>query len=150
MTSRTAPSRLPVRETEALLEDLARGDQSPGQIAKRHNMTVAQLTRWATSPSAAERIENARRLANERAALAVAVARVAAASALHRWALNTEHPETARRACVDLLKLDQHPPADEPAPQPEPADLSAESREAIRAALEHIESRTTPAEPSDQ
>lgn len=135
-------SRAGARESAAIIDELARGDHSPAQIAQRHGMTLDQLTRWAARPTTARRLANVRRLADERAALAVSAARVAAAHALRELALSAENPETARRACVDLLKLDTNPTsAHENNPPETSPDIAAESRDAIRALLEHLEAR---------
>ncbi len=142
-------SRRTAQAAAAIIEDMARGDQSPLQIAQRHGMSLAQLIRWASTPTTAQQLARVRRLADERAALAVSSARVAAAHALRELALDTEHPETARRACVDLLKLDTRP-VDHEAPASEaPPDISAESRDAIRALLEHLESHADSAPSPD-
>lgn len=153
MTTDAKPAKAPLRigamTTAAIIEDMARGDQSPLQIAQRHGITLAQLTSWASRQTTAKQLGQVRRLADERAALVVSSARVAAAHALRGLALDAEHPETARRACIDLLKLDSRPVEHE-AKAPEPrADITAESRDAIRALLEHMESRAEDAPAGD-
>lgn len=136
----SAPRHPHETDVEALLEDLARADDPPHEIARRHGLSPAELTRWAATPEAARLIDETRRLADDRAAMAVSRARVAAAHALHRLALDAEHPETARKACVDLLKLEPRAPAPDGGAE-EDDEPDASGRDAVRSLLERLESR---------
>lgn len=117
----SAPNE-PNRRREALLADLATGDDAPEAVAERHGMTLRDLAHWATRAPTIEFMRRVRRLTEERASLAIGRARLGAAHALRRLAEDAEHPETARKACVDLLKLDPAPPPVPPQAGPAPTE----------------------------
>jgi hypothetical protein len=87
-----------------MLEDLLSRTLDLAPIAARHDLDVESLGSWAARPEIAAALERVRRLADQRADLIVSRARTGAAHALLSLA-TTGEGETARRACVDLLKL---------------------------------------------
>src|SRR5690606_27639378 len=88
---------------------------------------------WSASPSGSAAIAALRTLAQARSSLAVARSKVEAAKALLTLAQDTEARETARKACVDLLRLE------EPVTTARPdAPLTEEEHNAWLAALEQF------------
>ncbi len=102
LTTRTDPTR------EALLDDLAyaRGDLL--EIAARHGMTLDALSAWIAEPSNRRCLARLCELADTQTQLLMSRYRVLAASRLIRMATQPGEvsDETARKACVDLLKLE--------------------------------------------
>lgn len=86
-----------------LLVDLCCADSGLGEIAAQHGVSVEGLARWAGGRVAL--LERLRELVVLRGTLRTAWARAEAASSLQRLAMDRSNPETARKACVDLLRL---------------------------------------------
>ena len=117
-------------EAARIALDLAKSELSLETVAERHGMSVAALASWAARPAAATALRTLRGLVEAQTAARAAFARAEAARALHELVRDGESKETARKACVDLLKLDldgsrnhpdQHDAADAP-PHQEPPD----------------------------
>ena len=126
-------------------DGLQRGAVDLHELGGSCGMTRDAMARWAERPTNASMLDRLEALARRRTALIVASARAEAAKALLALAVDVEGAaETARKACVDLLKLDPsvgaapasahaHPPAHRNA-----GDASSEAPDAIRAALERL------------
>jgi len=97
--------------SDAMLEDLATRRGGLASIARRHALSLADLAARIAEPGAQRALRALAALADERASLRLATARIDAADALRRLALDDESKETARKACVDLLRLPTDAPA---------------------------------------
>lgn len=93
----------------SLIDDLFDGRPGLRAIAARHGVSLRDLASWMDDPECAASVGALLRLAEARTGMIVGRARSAAAKSLGRLALNHDSPETARKACVDLLKLDGLP-----------------------------------------
>jgi len=126
-----------VKRAAAVIESLCAEGLTLAQVAEKHGLSLPRLTRWAMEPEAQAMLATLRGLCESRTALVSAQARIDAAHALRRLAMDEESKETARKACVDLLKLE---PAREegPAKQGESAPAPPESHDAVRALLERL------------
>jgi len=117
---------------ESLLRALHAG-RDLARVARSHGLSMRELAHWASTGAGAEAISALRALARARAALAVSRARADAARALARLARGAD--DTARKACVDLLRLpDAEPAADRRADE----DLTADEARAWLDALETL------------
>ena len=134
--SRSTPHRpRPTKRALDIVEDLSVGETGLAEIAARHNLNVASLARWAARPQSLRLLEQARDLSLLRATLVAARARTEAALSLRRVALDHQNPETARKACADLLRLCAQPDeirADFPRFEPENRE------DAIRRLMERL------------
>lgn len=107
---RRSPKRhRPTKRALAIVEDLSVGECGLADIAAQHHMNVATLARWSARPQNLQLLQQTRELCLLRAALVAARARTEAALSLRRVALDHENTETARKACVDLLRLCAEP-----------------------------------------
>jgi len=107
------------RISELLLASLQAGrDLAPA--ARACGVSLSQAAAWSASPAGQNAISSLRQLARARSSLVLLKARADAARALVKLARDQNAKETARKACVDLLRLDDSvspsPPADAPAP----------------------------------
>jgi len=133
-----------VDAAEDAIQALYGGRTDLRRVARDLGLSLVDLAAWARAPAGAAAIASLRRLADHRAALALSRARTDAAKALLRLARDRDAKETARKACVDLLRLTP----DEPAPTSPPPtgfadeELTPEEADAWREALEHIGRRT--------
>jgi hypothetical protein len=106
------------------------------ELAARANLSLSELSRWAAEPSNARLLEGLVRLEDVRAQIVLSRYRAGAAVRLIEIGTQGQPSELARKACVDLLKLNmpeafaraRDPDAPPPAPDPE----------AILAAFERI------------
>ena len=96
------------RTVERLLLALHSG-QLWQRAAVMCELSLAEIARWGSTSAGGAAIASLQRLAQARSALAVARAKAEAAQALLELAQDDESKETARKACVDLLKLDDAP-----------------------------------------
>ena len=130
---------------EELLATLHDGGD-PVAAAKRHALSLSEVANWSAGPTGSAAMAALRTLAQARSSLAVARSKVEAAKALLTLAQDTEARETARKACVDLLRLEE-PPA--PALGAVDASLTEEEHGAWLAALEQFgASATAPVTPA--
>jgi hypothetical protein len=125
---------------EQLLSSLHAGTDLV-RAAKQCGVSLHEAAVWSGTREGGGAIASLRRLAQSRAALAVSRARVDAARALVKLARDLDSKETARKACVDLLRLDEAAAGESPVTMDE-APISAEERQAWLAALEHLGSPT--------
>lgn len=158
-----APTPSSAAPPKKLLDDLLGDNLDLRPIAQRHGLTLAQLARWAERPNVARAMRRLRQLSDARANLIVSRNRVGAAHQLLKLAMGEETGvsssagETARKACVDLLKLGnnaliERPVAAEPvatstigvSQQP-----STEELDAVRALLEALGSAASQDHSSD-
>lgn len=91
--------------TDELLADLVTAVATPGALASKRGLTLRDLARWAADPENRATLDALRSLADAQAGLVISRARGQAARRLLLIARNKEAPETARKACVDLLGL---------------------------------------------
>ena len=111
-----------------LLADLTRAALTPAGLAARHNLSLRELAAWFAEPDTRAALNAVCALADAQASLVISRARARAARRLLRIAANPESPETARKACVDLLNL--------PTGAPQRDDeFSANPHDAVRAVL---------------
>lgn len=111
-----------------VLNDLWREDLSLAEIAERHDVSLATLARWAAKDRNVRMMERLRDLVALRAGLLAARARAEASESLWKLASDRSNPETARKACVDLLKLEPDAtPASSQAVSPERREATDES-----------------------
>ena len=96
------------RVTRKLIQSLAQGEQDLHTLATKHGMSLIEMSRWIDEPRQAKLLDALEQLNDSRTSLLVAAARADAASALRRMA-TAESNELARKACVDLLKLQRDP-----------------------------------------
>ena len=123
------------RTAESILRALHSGADL-ARVARAHDLPLRDVALWASTGAGAEAVSALRDLARARAALAVSRARADAARALARLARGAD--ETARKACVDLLRLPDADPARAPAVTTPDDDLSAEEARAWLDALETL------------
>lgn len=133
----TAPDHPRPDDARQLLADLTSGALTAGRVAARSGMTLRELAQWAAAPQNAGALDALRALADARSALVIGAARAKAARSLLRIAADREHPETARKACVDLLSVRPPIPAPAEAPRAEPGARGADDR-ALRSILEKL------------
>lgn len=112
-------------------------------LAKEQGLTLRALLAWAERRDVADLRRSMRELADDRADLIVSRARTAAAHRLEHLTSQAKSEETARKACVDLLRLR---PAASPVSTPDPADDPAPEDETdaedIIAGLDRFASHT--------
>lgn len=96
----------PTRRSLEVVEDLCRDELGLAEVASRHGMTLMQLARWAGRTGNVWLLEALAELTARRSMLLAARARADAALALRRLAVDRKNPETARKACVDLLRME--------------------------------------------
>ncbi len=123
------------RTVERLLIALHSG-QDLQRAAVVCELSLAEVARWGSTSAGGAAISSLQRLAQARSALAVARAKAEAAQALLELAQDEESKETARKACVDLLNLDDAPVMAMAAD--ESIELSSEEQRAWLAALERL------------
>lgn len=125
----------------SMLRELATDAVDLHELAVRHRMTRLEMAKWIGKPRHSAMVEAISRLADRRAALLLALGRAEAARALTDMARGGGHGgETARKACLDLLKLVPPPVSGGPraaarSPEHMPAD------DEVRATLEHLSRR---------
>lgn len=90
---------------ERLTKALFDGQRDLSDLAAQEGMTLTRLAAWAHEPMTIESLEGLCRLSDVRAQLLVSRYRTLAAARLFELAKNEEAHETARKACVDLLKV---------------------------------------------
>ncbi|MGE3106854.1 MAG: hypothetical protein AB7G11_05015 [Phycisphaerales bacterium] len=88
-----------------LIKALAAGEADLYALARECGLTMIEMAAWAAKPRHQETLGRLERLLERRTSLLLADARAEAAAALRRMALAESPKETARRACIDLLKL---------------------------------------------
>ncbi|WP_428387541.1 hypothetical protein [Mucisphaera sp.] len=122
----------------ALLADLIRAETDWVGIAEKHKLSTAQLAEWASRDKTVTTLTALCSLADLQTQLLLGRCRLMAASRLLTLA-SAEEPtsaETARKACVDLLKLDRHtPPPDQPAETSNPDDTPVDLRQLLYEAV---------------
>lgn len=93
------------RTVERLLASLHAGSDLV-RAAKSCGLTLRETARWSATREGAETIASLQSLAEARSSLVVSRAKADAARALVTLARDQEAKETARKACVDLLRLE--------------------------------------------
>ena len=99
-------------DSAALFADLLMSDDDLRTLARKHcpcpvgrGDPLRRLSRWSKRPSVRRVVEALIELLETRNDFSLARNRGVAVQALKDLAISTEHPESARKACVDLLKL---------------------------------------------
>lgn len=127
-------------ETESALVGALHSDTlGLDELAERHALTLRQLTDLAQRPDAADLLSRTRRLADERADLIISRARTGAAHRLLGLAHDDDNKETARKACVDLLRMrrpEDHAGTVDAIPGAGPREIEDDADHAARAALD--------------
>ena len=88
-----------------LIRSLAAGETDLHALAREHGMTLIEMAKWIRLPRHVKALALLEELLERRTSLLIADARSNAAAALRRMATADTPKETARRACLDLLKL---------------------------------------------
>lgn len=91
--------------TRQLIESLAKGESDLHTLASKQGMSLIDMARWVERPRHSELLRLLENLQNRRMSLLLAAARADAAESLRNMAIADAPRETARKACVDLLKL---------------------------------------------
>lgn len=101
--------KLSGKRARALIADLIRAEADWVAIAEKHNLSTDQLAEWASRDTTARTLTSLSALADFQTQLLLGRCRLMAASRLLTLATadETSNAETARKACVDLLKLDR-------------------------------------------
>jgi hypothetical protein len=92
----------------AIIQALIAGERDLARLSAEHfpkGGALRQLAEWYRTPEIADMIAALRGLAEDRTDLVVAHARATAALRMLQMAGDTEHRDSARKACFDLLKL---------------------------------------------
>lgn len=143
----------PAIDPDALFEALYDTNLSPLDIAREHGLTLAALLDWAESPPVRARYQQALRLAEDRAALRAAEARISATLTLQALAVPGVQPdEPARKAAALLFRGRPAPrradteaaPSPPPPPPENPLELSPQS-DTLEAAPAHEPAPPAPA-----
>lgn len=92
----------------ALIDDVIYSGKSLRAIARAGDFDFDELIAALCAPEAARMLTNAARALDAQAALALGRSRFDAVRRLKRIALTASSEETARKACVDLLKESAH------------------------------------------
>jgi hypothetical protein len=109
MTQKRMSNRLTKARADQAMELLLTGDKTLPQIAQELGVPLRAIAEWATDPTTIRRAFGFSLLNDVRLALFLGTMRPSASMRLFKL---TEEPkdkderETARKACVDLLKLD--------------------------------------------
>ena len=106
-------------DTTKLIADLIAGEWGLEELAERHDITLEELARFAASGMTLRRLAALRQLADAQTQLTLSKHRQFAVAKLYELAQGDG--ETARKACVDLMKLDvkNAPTAAVKPPEPE-------------------------------
>ncbi len=129
----------PLETESALVSALHSDTLGLDELAERHALTLRQLTDLAQRPDAADLLTRTRRLADERADLIISRARTGAAHRLLGLAHDDDNKETARKACVDLLRMrrpEDHPGTAGATPGASPREIDDDADHAAQAALD--------------
>lgn len=88
----------------AVIADLVAGELDDREILARHRVSAATLSRWATEPGFLMELSRQANWLCRRSELLLASYRKLAATRLIELT-NCENPETARKACLDVIKI---------------------------------------------
>ncbi|MFG0258406.1 MAG: hypothetical protein ACF8GE_10935 [Phycisphaerales bacterium JB043] len=135
--------RVAPQNVEDLLVDLARASSTPSALARKHNMALQELAHWSSSSCALPALHALKTLADAQAGLIISRTRAQAAKRLLRIANDRENPETARKACIDLLNVKT---ASE-APPSAAAVLSSADHAGVLESLERLGRTSEPRRP---
>ncbi len=98
------PKLTPTRKRE-LLRDVLRGRHDLEELCQERKLTLEQLADWAGEAETRSTLASLRRLADLRTQLMISRYRAHAAARLIELSGGEESAETARKACVDLLRV---------------------------------------------
>lgn len=123
---------------EAILRDLLAGPADLRRLTRKHGVALEELAQVLDAPATMALLRIFTLAGDASAAIAISRARHSAISALKKIASDTDNPEPARKASVDLLKT---APATLTSPLPkqtdesQPTDLDDATQALIRQAL---------------
>jgi len=89
---------------QAVLEDLLAAPADLRRIARKQRIPLDELGRMLAEPETIATLRAFTGIHDATASLAIGRARINAIKTLKSLARDTEHPETSRKACVDLIK----------------------------------------------
>jgi hypothetical protein len=121
-----------------VLSDLLAGPADLRRLARKHRITLEELVRLLASPETSTALRVFTLAGDATAAIAIGRARISAIAALRAISRDTENPESARKACVDLIKTAPAPLASPHHPHPDSAPtgrLDAATEDLILQAL---------------
>ena len=93
-------------DQQALLDDLFNGCHDLGALAHRHGMALEDLAKWANQPGNLKTLTSLADLADMQTQVLISRARISAVARLIELSNQDDSPELARKASVDLLKID--------------------------------------------
>ncbi len=135
------------KDPDDLIASLADQSINLTDLAEEQSISPATLLRWCASDTARKRFERHAAIYARAAQLALSRASAHAAHALLKLALDNAAPETARKACVDLIKLaPPHAPPNTPLSHPAQSHAVQDDEALISALSEKL---TQPIEPTD-
>lgn len=105
--------RITTRQQSELIADIIAAEADWTGIAERHGLTPEELSAWARREANRETLRGLCVLADLQAQVLMSRCRLLAATRLLSLATGGEEgaaPEVARKACVDLLRLDMRSP----------------------------------------
>jgi hypothetical protein len=112
MSAATVSSSIPSSSSSSsssadrLLEHLVQGTLGPlSRLTEAIDLTLDQIIEWMAKPQNQQRIGHLATLLNAQAQLLACQCRIAAIAKLAEITQTSDKPETARRACMDLLKV---------------------------------------------
>jgi hypothetical protein len=94
-----------------LLRKVYEAREDPRELAESMGLSLAELAAWAGAPGTVAALKGLRALADMQTQLILSRYRLTAAAKLLALADQEDSGELARKACVDLLKLDLMPEA---------------------------------------
>jgi hypothetical protein len=106
MTRKSAKNKLSKVRSDLALEMLLQGEKTLAQIAEALDVPLRTIADWAMNPLTCRRAFSFSRLHTARAAVFANSLKSNATVSLYAMAKSEDGGETARKACVDLLKLD--------------------------------------------
>jgi hypothetical protein len=127
-----------------MLMDLARATSTPASLARKHKMALRSLAQWSSSSCAIPSLHALRTLADAQAGLVISRTRAQAARRLLRIANNDNNPETARKACIDLLNVKT---AGDPVPRAQHGVITPADQASVLESLERLGSASAPRRP---
>lgn len=127
-------------QQRAILEDLLAPNANPKRIAKKHGVSYQELAQIIAAPETTGVMRAFGLLSDATASLTIGRARLRAIGSLRSISIDTENPESARKACVDLIKATPAPLAPVNAPsavdEHQSDTLDESTRAMLRDALE--------------
>ena len=121
-----------------MLGDLLAAPTDLRRLARKHRITLDELGRILASPETSTALRVFTMAGDATAAIAIGRARINAIAALRAISRDADNPESARKACVDLIKTAPAPlapPRHAPAGEQQAHAIDASTEDLIRRAL---------------